>query len=810
MLMNWFQNRKTRTKVGLGVIIPLAMMLVVGGVGVVSLQQISVTKKWVDHTHTVLNEANRIVAAAVDMETGMRGYLLAGKNEFLDPYRSGEADVYERIAKLQETVSDNPGQVDRLGQVEEVLRNWQTDVTEDQIQLRRDIGDAPTMNDMARLVGEARGKTYFDRFRGQIGQFIKNEETLLTERQAEFSRLLDEGSASQAQTRDAMQWVTHTYKVIGMANNVLALAIDMETGMRGYLLAGDPVFLEPYESGRSQFNELIGELQRTVSDNPSQVDLLTETRATIDGWIADVVEPTIDFRTEIGDARTMDDMADLVGQARGKTYFDMFRALMADFSAEERGLMEVRKAANIATVNSAYTIIIGCMTVAVFVGLMVAYITGSGIAGPVGKITQAMRRLAAGELDCDVAGQNRKDEVGDIARATQVFKENALRMRELAEKEKVANKARADRQASMDRLQEALTSAVSSAAVGNFEVRVSTDFAQEDLSQLAGGVNQLFEVVDHGLKETRTALRRIADGDLSQNFEGRFSGEFEKLQEDVNATITRLQNMISQILVASDRVREVTGDINRDAGTLSDRAGHQASSLQETAASIEEMSSQIASSAQNARAADDAAASAASRAKAGGGVAANAIEAMQRIEGSSSKISEITTKIESIAIQTKMLALNAAVEAARAGNAGKGFAVVANEVRTLAQRAAEAVVDISALIQESTENVGEGMGLVRATNDALSEIDNAISLVAENMGEISTATSQQAEAAAGVSLAINELDSVTQQNSAMAEVSASSARTLEEAAEGLRDLVSVFRLAKQPGGSQQYDMRRAS
>ena len=147
------------------------------------------------------------------------------------------------------------------------------------------------------------------------------------------------------------QWVTHTYEVIAQAKQILAAAVDMETGMRGYLLAGEEGFLDPYNSGQKNFSAVIGELKNTVNDNPAQVKLLSEIETTINTWVAKVTTPAIDLRREIGDSKTMNDMARVVGEARGKVYFDEFRHQIATFASREETLMAERtKAAETATV----------------------------------------------------------------------------------------------------------------------------------------------------------------------------------------------------------------------------------------------------------------------------------------------------------------------------------------------------------------------------------------------------------------------------------------------------------------------------
>ncbi|MCH7776469.1 MAG: CHASE3 domain-containing protein, partial [Gemmatimonadetes bacterium] len=177
-----FAGLKTKPKILIGICSPLVLLVGLGAASVYGIDTIVTTNKQVDHTYVVLGEAAAIVSSAVDMETGMRGYLLAGQDGFLDPYRGGEEATYSGIAELQEIVNDNPAQVERLAEAEKILREWQEKVTEPTIQLRRDIGDAETMNDMAELVGEARGKVYFDKFRDQIATFTAREATLLEQR----------------------------------------------------------------------------------------------------------------------------------------------------------------------------------------------------------------------------------------------------------------------------------------------------------------------------------------------------------------------------------------------------------------------------------------------------------------------------------------------------------------------------------------------------------------------------------------------------------------------------------------------------
>ncbi|MHC5062331.1 MAG: CHASE3 domain-containing protein, partial [Planctomycetota bacterium] len=167
-----FKNMNLRTKIMLGSCLPLVLVVILGLVcwnGIGSLLQSS---NMVDHTHVVIEEAMKIEGAAVDMETGMRGYLLAGKEDFLNPYNAGQARFSKLIGQLKQTVNDNPAQVQLLTETENNITDWVKNVCEPTIALRRQIGDAKNMDDMADMIGQAHGKQYFDKFRSQIATFV--------------------------------------------------------------------------------------------------------------------------------------------------------------------------------------------------------------------------------------------------------------------------------------------------------------------------------------------------------------------------------------------------------------------------------------------------------------------------------------------------------------------------------------------------------------------------------------------------------------------------------------------------------------
>ncbi|TQV70263.1 CHASE3 domain-containing protein [Denitrobaculum tricleocarpae] len=563
--MNW-SSIKTKPKVLFGISIPLIFTLALGVIAITSINKITTTAGWVNHTYKVLGKADAIVAAAVDMETGMRGFLLAGKDEFLEPYNNGEKATYEGITSLQEVVSDNPGQVARLGEVEKVLREWQAEVTTPTIKLRRDIGDAETMNDMAALVGQAKGKAFFDRFRDQIATFIERERVLLVQRESDFAELLRAPSVDSSLAEQTIGWVTHTYRVMAQANDIIAAAVDMETGMRGYLLAGKEEFLEPYNAGSARFFDLTASLSETVSDNPAQVALLSEVNETIKSWQTGVTEPMIGLRRQIGSAKTMDDMADLIGEARGKVYFDRFRALMADFSAEEAALMEIRKQQNLETETSTDVAIVSGIIVSLVLGGGIGWIIGSSIAGPIGRMTAAMGRLAEGEKSTEIPGTERGDEVGAMAKAVQVFKDNMIKADELTaqqETERAAREQRAKRIEGLTRgfdrqVGEVINSVVSATEQMGATAQSMTVMAQS-ASESSGSVAAASQQASNNVQTVAAASEELS-ASITE-----ISSQVATSSSTANAAVNAAEQATEKVqglVLASQKVGEVINLIN--------------------------------------------------------------------------------------------------------------------------------------------------------------------------------------------------------------------------------------------------------
>ncbi len=289
------------------------------------------------------------------------------------------------------------------------------------------------------------------------------------------------------------------------------------------------------------------------------------------------------------------------------------------------------------------------------------------------------------------------------------------------------------------------------------------------------------------------AMSALAGGDLTHRMPSDIPAEYESIADHFNQAMVRLEDMIGTIKATSAQITISSNEINAGADDLSGRTEQQASALEETAATTEQLAASVKTASESSRRSVKLAEDAARVAKFGGETVSNAINAMERIEQTSTKISEITTVIDGIAFQTNLLALNAAVEAARAGDAGRGFAVVAAEVRSLAQRSADAAKDITALIASSDQEVTDGVKLVREAGQALREIVDASSRVSATVNEISSATAEQSNGIEEMAQTVSHMDGITQQNAALAEQSAASATTLNDQIKRLDSLITQFK-----------------
>ena len=297
------------------------------------------------------------------------------------------------------------------------------------------------------------------------------------------------------------------------------------------------------------------------------------------------------------------------------------------------------------------------------------------------------------------------------------------------------------------------------------------------------------------VQQTQNVVKAAEANDLTQRIplEGK-SGEIAALCGGVNGLLDTMAAVIKKIKSVAREVSNASGEISASTTDLSQRTEEQAASLEETSASMEEIASTVKKNAENAQQANQSASGTREVADRGGQVVAKAVDAMAKIEESSRKISDIIGVIDEIARQTNLLALNAAVEAARAGDAGRGFAVVASEVRSLAQRSSQAAKDIKDLITNSNGQVKDGVDLVNRAGTALNEIVESIKKVADIVSDIATASVEQATGIEQINKALTQMDEVTQQNSALVEENAATAKTLEQQAATMTTEVNLFRV----------------
>ena len=445
----------------------------------------------------------------------------------------------------------------------------------------------------------------------------------------------------------------------------------------------------------------------------------------------------------------------------GLQYYTIYQPILSDKGDVIGILYAGVKASDInAIASEIMTKVAIAAVIALILAAAITFALSRQILSGISRLTASARQMTEGKLDDATPNQDMSNEIGELSRAIDLFRKNALAARD-AEKE--ASKLR--ELAHVERLNSEATRNANTT-----EIKISVE-------ALAAGI------------------ARLADGDLTVSLDKPFHSDLETLRADFNNAVDKLNDTLGKISNDTMSIDASAREMRAASDNLAGRTEQQAASLEETSSALDQITVTVRNASGKANEAAQLVRATKQNSEASSGVVADAIAAMGRIEHASTEISSIINVIDEIAFQTNLLALNAGVEAARAGEAGKGFAVVAQEVRELAQRSASAAKDIKGLIEKSGTEVNSGVALVRKTGDALEGIAGQVASINDYIAAIAASAGEQSTGLGEINTAVTRMDSMTQQNAAMVEETAALTYKLAEDARNLAEAIGGFRIA---------------
>ncbi len=501
-----FGDFSVKTKIMAQGVIPTLLLLVLALAAAQSLRALLDSVYWVDHTHKVIRDAMAIQDDAINMQTGMRGYLLTGQESFLDSYKQGAETINKRFESLKKTASGQE-RSNSLDETQKVIETWRKDVAEPAIALRREIGNAKDMQDMSELYRQGLSKKFYEKFSGQMKAFIEKEKNAFVQRQKEQARETD-----PVRLRSAIAAVDYTNMLIEQGLQILVASKEVQRAQLGYLLSGNKEFLDAYRTGSANMLGRVAQLTEAVADDDAQVKLLDGMVRMWKDWKTQVLEPETTLRKQIAESKTMADMKAYVAKGEDKKYFDKFKELISAFETRENALMgERQKAADATAAFTQKILYVG--TFCIFVAsLVISFVLAGTLTRPLLEAMGLAESISNGDLTQRLKVQNR-DEVGRLGAALNKMGESLrLQIRRSLEVVNVLAASASEISATVSQLAASTSrtsSAVTEATTTVEELKQAARVSSDQAKNVADAAHQAVQVSESGRQATEDTVNRM-------------------------------------------------------------------------------------------------------------------------------------------------------------------------------------------------------------------------------------------------------------------------------------------------------------